>query len=491
MRRCWKMPTQTRAALQAILGAVILAALIAPAMAPVAAATAATRRLHPAAPKGLRVVKKSANVVVLRWNSSLGATTYRLLRNGGIRAKGVRSTGFRDGRVSRFTAYSYAVKACNHSGCSLQSATKTIVTPGGSCSGVHLRATSNVQRAINARRAGTTFCLASGTYHIRSPIIPKSYDVLRGARRTVLTGDGRTSRALVGYGRFQHHVKVRGLAVMHFRGPDGAISMGNNWFVEGNRIGPNGDIGVRAQRGGTVRGNYIHHNGVYGLAGALHLSRVEFSHNVVAFNHRKPGSGGGGKILKASRVKFLGNYVHNNRGHGLQCDTDCIHLVFAGNHVIGNRGIGIFYERGFAAVIRNNVVSGNDGEAAGRSVHWGSQIHLNDSQDVEVYGNRVSASVKGTNGIGLVDVARGRGPHGTYRIANDYIHGNFIAMRGVGMTGLVGNAHRPGIRHNRFRHNRYRVPLVGGKHFAWVKYPLTWRSWRARGQDRAGSILPL
>jgi hypothetical protein len=76
-------------------------------------------------------------------------------------------------------------------------------------------------------------------------------------------------------------------------------------------------------------------------------------------------------------------------------------------------------------------------------------------------------------------------------VANDYVHDNVIFMRGVGMTGIVGNVHHPARSHNRFRRNHYRVSGVTRKHFAWVQYPLTWVGWRARGQDLTGTILPL
>src|SRR5438093_7133358 len=63
-------------------------------------------------------------------------------------------------------------------------------TSTSTCSGLPLISGTNLQQAINNRGSGTTFCLAPGTYHVRSVIVPKSYDVLIGAPGTVLTGDG-------------------------------------------------------------------------------------------------------------------------------------------------------------------------------------------------------------------------------------------------------------------------------------------------------------
>ena len=470
--------------------AATLAALVAlPVFGGAPAASAGSR---PSRPAGLRAANITGGIVLLRWRPSARASTYRVIRNGRARGTGIASARFADRAVSPFTAYSYSVVACNGSGCSRRSPDLTVVTRGGACRGVGLTPRRNIQRAIDAHGERTTFCLSGGTYHVRRAIIPKSYDVIWGAPGAVLTGDGSTPSALLGHSHYQRHVRVRGLTIQHFAGPEAAVAAGNNWVVEGNRIGYNAKIGVRAQDGSTIRGNYVHHNGVFGMAATLHLNGATFSHNVVAFNDTKRDAlGGGAKILLSSYDRFLGNYVHDNLGNGLHCDTDCIHIVFAGNRVTGNRGIGIIYEASFAAVMRGNVVAGNDREAAGRSLHFGSQIRLLSSSSVEIYGNRVVASVRGTNGIGLVDVARGSGRFGTYRIAGDYVHDNVVVLGRGGMSGLVGTAHRPRTLNNRFRDNHYHVARVSGGHFAWVTYPMRWRGWRAAGQDRTGSIRAL
>jgi Right handed beta helix region len=444
---------------------------------------------RPSRPTGLRLVRVTGRSVALRWRTSAGAATYRIIRNGTRRANGVRRARFRDGAVTRFTAYSYAVAACNSAGCSGRSTTVTAVTRGGACRGVDLTPRNDLQRAIRARGEGTTFCLSSGKYHLPAPIVPRSHDVIWGARATVLTGGGVTAGALVGYSHYQHDVRIRGLTIERFAGPNAAITAGNHWIVEGNRIAYNGAAGVQAENGSTIRGNYAHHNGIYGLAGMLHLTRATYSHNVVAFNNTKRDlNGAGAKVLFASYVKFIGNYVHDNWGNGLHCDTDCIHMLFTGNRVTGNSGPGIHYETSYTAVIRDNYVAGNDRVAAGRSLFYGSQIRLLDSSGVEVYGNRVVASVRDTNGIGLMDWPRGSGTYGTFRIANDYIHHNVIVLRRGGTSGLVGTAHTPRRLNNRFRQNHYRVARVHGRHFTWGGQPITWRRWRSAGQDRTGSI---
>src|SRR5438132_5329125 len=63
----------------------------------------------------------------------------------------------------------------------------------GRCRGVALAPGADLQRAIDANRGGTVFCLAAGTFRITSAIEPKDAMQLVGAGpgRTVLDGSKR------------------------------------------------------------------------------------------------------------------------------------------------------------------------------------------------------------------------------------------------------------------------------------------------------------
>ena len=51
---------------------------------------------------------------------------------------------------------------------------------GGSCTGVNVAAGADIQTALNANPAGTTFCLAAATYRIQIPLVPQNNQQIIG-----------------------------------------------------------------------------------------------------------------------------------------------------------------------------------------------------------------------------------------------------------------------------------------------------------------------
>jgi parallel beta helix pectate lyase-like protein len=276
-------------------------------------------------------------------------------------------------------------------------------------------------------------------------------------------------------------VTIRNVEVDHFAGD--AVSAGNGWRVEESGFAYD-DIGVRIATGGVVQHNDFHDNASYGLFGYA-TSNVLVQDNEISRSNPSGTSAlsGGAKFVKSTDVTFLSNFVHDNAGNGLHCDTDCLRITWDSNEVIGNSGVGILYEKSFQGSIRGNWVEANDASIAGQSLFFGSQIHLNASQGTEINANTVAASVRGTNGVGLNDAARGSGRYGTYAVANDYVHDNNVVMHAGGLTGLVGTAHNPTAANNRFVNNSYVLDSTSGAYFAWVAFPLTWSAWNNLGQD--------
>jgi parallel beta-helix repeat protein len=181
--------------------------------------------------------------------------------------------------------------------------------------------------------------------------------------------------------------------------------------------------------------------------------------------------------------------VHDNAGIGLWIDTKVRHVTFNRNTVENNSSIGIFYETSWDAVIRNNVVRNNAAQYAGKSCFWGAQIHLNDSQNVEIYGNRVLSS-NGSNGICAVDIDRDVDASTSNKVANLYVHDNVIKVRLSGTSGLVGRpASYDASANNRFTSNTYYVTNTSQKAWAWRTYPVSWSQWRDYGNDRTGRRL--
>jgi parallel beta-helix repeat protein len=376
-------------------------------------------------------------------------------------------------------------------------ATTTTTAPATTCSGVSVSPGANVQNVLNAYGTGTTFCFQPGTYVLTGFIVPKSYDRLISVvpRGAVFTGLDTYNAGVHGYGGSagQHDVLFQGFVVTHMANsmttdPHAALSVGWNWDIENNEVSYNAQVGVAINDGSVLNGNFIHHNGRWGFEGGpstnMMISNNELSWNNAA--HYDINNAGGSKIHKSSYVTFRSNNVHDNYGNGLHTDTDNIHITYEYNTVINNYGIGIFHECSYDAVIRNNTLSGNDHWIDGKSIYWGGDIQLNDSQNVEVYNNTVIA---GVHGISLFDVDRGSGAYGTYQVANDYVHDNTVTLPSGAQTGLVGSraAAYESSSGNVFSHNTYYVTDATASSWIWGSSD-TWSQWQGTGNDTTGSL---
>jgi parallel beta-helix repeat protein len=359
------------------------------------------------------------------------------------------------------------------------------------CSGVSIApgSAAAVQAALDERPAGTTFCFRAGTYHWNAMVVVPSGTRLIAEPGTVITGDDINPAAIGGYGgeNGQHDVTVRGFVVERSTAVSG-IRAGWRWLIEGNETRLNHHTGIRGNVGSTVRGNYVHHNGRYGITDGGSGMVVEG--NEIAFNNTRrfdPNNDAGGtKFIRTNGMTFRDNHVHDNYGNGVWFDWDNINITIEGNRVHNNEGIGIFYEVSYAGIIRNNTLVGN-GVASNESLWSLGQIYLNDSQDVDIYGNVID--VGSENAISLIDVERG--DTSTYsankRTANVSVHDNQIIIRASGgLVGLVGRsaAFSDG---NRFDRNIYVVYSQSCNCFYWNR-PLTFSGWRSTGNDTAGTL---
>jgi hypothetical protein len=375
---------------------------------------------------------------------------------------------------------------------------KSVLSTSG-CNGVTVTPTDDVQAMLDSRPSGTKFCFQAGEYVLKSFVVPKSHDRLIGLPGAVLTGLDTYAGGIRGYGGStgQHNVTIRGFTIEHFlnewtSGFLAPVNPGWNWTIENNEVRYNSGAGVSVNKGSIVRGNNIHHNGRIGITGSL-VSGIRITRNEIAFNNTGAYAGGhegGAKFVGgspgSSNLVFRGNQVHDNTGIGLWIDTNVRHVTFARNRIENNSSIGILYETSFDAIIRNNTLRNNASDYAGKSCSWGSQIHVTDSQGVEIYGNTVDSS-NGSNGICAVD--GDRTTPGSDRVANLYVHDNVVKMRLSSTVGLVGRstAHRNSAK-NRFAHNTYYVTDKSSNSWAWSTYPVGWRQWRRYGNDRTGRL---
>ena len=161
------------------------------------------------------------------------------------------------------------------------------------------------------------------------------------------------------------------------------------------------------------------------------------------------------------------NYSHDNNGSGLWGDIDSINTLYEDNVVVHNTINGISYEISYNAIIRNNTLVGN-GYGDTRGWGWGSEINIQNSQNVQVYGNRIDMT-DGGNGIVLIQQNRGSGTHGTYTTTGNQIHDNIIVDHdGHGYIGGFADYNQSGMLNggNTWSNNQYFMPDGGGR-FQW------------------------
>jgi Right handed beta helix region len=260
-----------------------------------------------------------------------------------------------------------------------------------SCHGVAITAADNVQQAIGAHPAGTTFCLAAGTYRLASPLVPKLGDALIGHRGAVLNG----SKVLTGWRKSGKLWWTRGFL------PPAPSTHGEclpaaplcthtqDVFFDKRRLTPVGSLS--AVTPGTAYADYSNGNIIIGSDPRSHLVEqtvapgliqatvndvtvanlvIEEAANeaqVGAIDSRTVGSGPNG-----FGWRILHNNVLLNHGTGIGFAGAS---VVAGNFIHDQGQLG-FGAHGTGSVVTNNEISFNGGAGympgweAGGSKSW-------------------------------------------------------------------------------------------------------------------------
>jgi parallel beta-helix repeat protein len=451
----------------------------------------------PPEPAGLTVDSSSATEVRLAWNPVSEATEYRLYREG-ILLSSSSDANFVDDTVSPGSLYFYMVSACTETVCSFPSAPVVVKTPGPAiiCSGVNVSPSSDLQAVVNSKPTGTTFCLGPGTYSVTGTgVLVRSNDTLIGQPGTILDGGGSATYGVYGYGTDagQKNVTIKGLTLRNFASQ--AIKAGWGWTMEGNDIG-NSVKGVSLSTGSVLRGNYIHDNARYGIVGGWGRD-ILIEGNEVARNNTSRdcggtcvGDAGGSKIVGISAgtygLVWRGNWVHDNYGPGIWSDINVREALYENNLVQNNTGSGIFHEISWYGTIRNNVVRDNATDYVGKSCAWAAQIHMNNAQHVEVYGNTVSAP-RGGNGICAVDMDRTDPSYCPTALGDISVHDNTLKLPGRSRSGFAGDA----ADRISFDRDSYYVGDVESAYWNWARRLLTWPQLHARSQEVQGTLRPL
>jgi hypothetical protein len=287
---------------------------------------------------------------------------------------------------------------------------------------------------------------------------------------------------------YQPDVVVRGLTVQGSIGDGIVTGSGSGWTVAGNEVRLNHSEGVRVTDGGTVRANYIHDNGTYGLAASGNSMRIVG--NEVAANNTSQyyfadgecSDAGGSKITLSTNVDLSWNWYHGNHCIGIWFDINNDDVSITHNHVDRNYENGIDYEISFNGTIRYNEVSG--------SPHWG--ILDSASPGVTICDNSVGRNGEGSvilNQCPRTDFPSANGAH----VVNDVtVCRNRIAMAtgvaGAQEYGVAGTPFAGAVfsDSNRFVDNHYLLANLAGRSFEWADGPSTIAQWLRFGQD-AGS----
>jgi len=272
-------------------------------------------------------------------------------------------------------------------------------------------------------------------------------------------------------------VTVQNFVVEKYSNPvqTGAIEGNQSWKIIDNEVRLNYGAGMRADANSQMVGNFIHDNGQMGIGDYDHVkTNLLVEGNEIARNGWWSGidvfwEGGGSKFKYTDGLIVRDNYSHDNKGFGLWTDINNINSIYENNVIVHNSGGGINHEISYHAIIRNNVLMGNGYQSQGDGWMWGDQIQIQNSSNVEVYGNKVDMTgAEGGNGIGLIQQNRGSGNHGPWVTTGNNIHDNIIVSKdGNGSVGGAADFNAGGLLNggNVWKNNAYYMP--SGDHFRW------------------------
>ena len=283
------------------------------------------------------------------------------------------------------------------------------------------------------------------------------------------------------------------------RGAIGGDHIPEGWIIQDNDIQLNYGVGIAVGTGTQVLDNRIVNNGEMGLAGVG--NDILIQGNEIAENGYWSGidvlwEGGGTKFALTEDLVVKDNLVHDNHGFGLWTDIDNFNTLYEGNQVENNSHGGIVHEISYDAIIRDNVLVGNG--AGFDTWLWGAGIIIQNSQNVEIYGNTVDMT-DGANGISLIQQDRGNpaefggtGKYGDYVTANNSVHDNVLISRTAdhGGLGAVADFNEEGLLSggNVFDNNEYQMTSASDDRFAWGDW-YDWNEYRAvSGWDQNSTL---
>ena len=258
----------------------------------------------------------------------------------------------------------------------------------------------------------------------------------------------------------------------------------------------NHGVGIRIGTKFRLNGGSYSHNGQLGVGGLgtdSVIENVEIAYNNYA-GFSAAWEAGGSKFWRAENLTVRRSCVHHNDGPGLWTDKDNKNTLYEHNKVFENTGDGIKHEISFSATIRNNLVVRNGSHKD--NWLWGSQILVQNSNDVVVRDNIVEIAAGFGNGIGVINQDRDRdrdpGWQGAYIAKDNRIFNNRITHLGPrGRNGLVADHIRDWFHsagNNKFDKNTYVMPRRDTKSFGIDTRFRRWQDARNRGFEPSGTL---
>ena len=363
--------------------------------------------------------------------------------------------------------------------------TTTTTGGGGAPAGsVQLKPGDSVASIVAGSATGTTFWFTAGTY-TGLQIVPKTNQVFLGASGAVLAGNGK----VFAFRSSAANVTINGLTLEGYQpaskngvidGADGAA----NWTVSNNVIRNNGEVGIRLGTGFKVIGNYIHHNGRYGIMGSG--TNVLIENNEIAYNANEYGATGdssGTKFVHTVNLVLRGNNAHHNWGNGLWVDINNLNALIENNTSVANSRNGIFLEISCGGIIRNNYLEGNGTDE--QYPNWmgnATGIQVSMTPDVQVYGNTLVNNAKGIGAIHWDHQNVGAVTKCEPELRNLRVYNNSITQNGSAAAGIDAGIDQTmvyGVWDNQFYSNTY--SLSGGAQFRYGGFWVSQQQWLDAG----------
>ena len=276
------------------------------------------------------------------------------------------------------------------------------------------------------------------------------------------------------------NVAIQNLTITKYNSPiqKGAIDLtGSGIVIKDNETSLNYGVGLTVEGNNSkIIGNYTHHNGQMGMGGGG--GNVLVQGNEIAHNGSWSGvdplwEGGGFKFGHTNGLVVANNYSHDNYGYGMWTDINNINSTYKNNLVNNNVMGGISHEISYDASIHNNVLIGNGfGDPRGGGWPWGAEIQIQNSQNVDIYNNKIDNTDGGYGNIVLIEQDRGIGTYGPWITTRNRIHNNIIVDQGnIGVSGGVAGYSGAKIFNgtNTWSNNRFYLPDSAGR-FTWSNH---------------------